>query len=330
MKRRLIKQLAAVLLCLLLAGGVNLARILIADSVEGQKAAEYWQTEEGRCAQVSFFLPDSRRLTEDEVMGVRQNLRDALAGQTELNWTDAYSCTASVNVTSEYATVRARAIAVGGDFFLFHDLEMMSGSCFDEGEANRDGVVLDMDLAWRLFGGYELEGMYLLVGDAPVEICGVARSPEKGVMADAYGEEPTIWLSCSLLERMNGSPVLQSYEAVLADPVEGFALDSAETALNPGTNAQAVENTGRFGFVPCLKNAWAMLTQSAQVSPVVLPYWELAARTAETRCAVLALVTALLLLYPLIWVLVQIIRIIIRLRRRFRSWKYRRKHFHHA
>ena len=330
MKRRFLKQLAAVLACLLLAGGANLARILVADGVEGQRAAEVWQTEEGRCAQVSFFLPASRRLTADEVMGVRQELEDALAGQTELNWTDAYSCVTSLSVTSEHATAQARAIAVGGDFFRFHELDMMSGSCFDEGEANRDGVVLDMNLAWRLFGGYELEGMYLRIGSTPVEICGVARSPEKGVMGDAYGEEPTIWLSSSLLERMGGSTVLQSYEAVLANPVSGFALDNVEKALSPGDEAEAVENTGRFGFVTCLKNAWSLFTQSAKVSPVALPYWELAARTAETRCAVLALLTALLLLYPLIWVLVQIIRIIIRLRRRFRSWKYRRKHFHHA
>lgn len=328
MKRRLITQLAAVLICLLLAGGVNLARILSAGRIEGQQAAELWQTEEGRCAQVSFFLPESRRLTENEIMGVRQNLRDTLAGQTELNWTDAYSCVTRLSLSSEYATVTARAIAVGGDFFLFHGLDMMSGACFDEGEANRDGVVLDMELAWRLFGGYDLEGMHLLIGSTPVEICGVARSPKGGAMADAYGEEPTVWLSSSLLERMNGNAVFQSYEAVLAEPVSGFALESVEKALNPGDGAEAVKNTGRFGLIHCLRNAWALVTQSAKVSPVALPYWELAARTAETRCAMLALLTVLLLLYPLVWVLVQLVKLVICLKRRFRAWKKRRNPYH--
>ena len=62
-------------------------------------------------------------------------------------------------------------LAVGGQFFEFHPLRLLSGSYIAEGDLSPDRVLLDRELAWELFGGTELTGMSVEVKeDGVVEV----------------------------------------------------------------------------------------------------------------------------------------------------------------
>ena len=75
-------------------------------------------------------------------------------------YTDAYCAFGKTSVTGDHGSSDASVIAVGGNYFLFHPLELVSGTYFSESDVMHDRVVLDETLAWKLFGGSNLAGMH--------------------------------------------------------------------------------------------------------------------------------------------------------------------------
>lgn len=294
-----------------------------------QQAAAFWRADsEVRFAQVSCFLDGDAGFQVNDVMRVRQSVSDALASQTDAAWTAGYSAQTTVSVVKEKTTVSARAICTGGDFFLFHPLELVSGCYYNEEEVNKDSVLLDMNLAWKLYGGYDLQGMSLTVNGLPVTIAGVVRAPAASPEREAYGETPTIWLSLGLMDKLGQTPNLTCYEAVLPNPVKSFAQSTLKTALSlPESSLELLENTGRFGFLTSLKNVWNPAARTMRTSRVIYPYWENAARLVESRSTLYAVLTAVLLLYPVIYILYLVISLLVKTDRRVRGWIHRKRSF---
>ena len=88
-------------------------------------------------------------------------------------YADAYSAFDKLTVSSERTSTELEAIGVGGEFFLFHPLELKSGSYFSEDDFMQDGVVLDETAAWKLFGGYDLTGLPVTIGSQSYVVLGV-------------------------------------------------------------------------------------------------------------------------------------------------------------
>ena len=74
-------------------------------------------------------------------------------------YTDAYCAFGKTSVTGDHGSSDASVVAVGGNYFLFHPLDLVSGTYFSESDVMHDRVVLDETLAWKLFGGSNLTGM---------------------------------------------------------------------------------------------------------------------------------------------------------------------------
>ncbi len=290
----LIVALLLVLLALLpLYGWLHLR-----EGLQEQTAAERWRgSNEAQFAQVSCFLDESVGLPPEQEYSIRQSLEDALAGETEEKWLLAMSGFTTVSAAYNGTQVNARCIFTSGSFEHFHPMQMVSGSWFDPKEVNRDGVVLDMQLAWRLFGGYDLQGMRITINGAPVQISGVARLPETGIEEEIFGQTPTIWLSMDLMDRLGMGPQATCVEAVLPNPVTGFAADKLKSLFGSGSS-DVVENTGRFGFINSLTIFLHPDSRVMRTSRVVYPYWENAARVAENRCGMYAAAILLLLAFP--------------------------------
>ncbi len=317
MKRKHIARTGAGALCALLAAALLAAQRFYSGSFGDQYAAERWESGEKRYSQVTCFISNDESCGYDDVMEINESIEDALAeGAAEGRWLSSYSMEAKVTVSAGSKTVRARAICTGGDFFLFHPLDMISGWTYKEDALSGDAVVLDMRLAWSLFGGYELKGKTVEIGGWKCLIAGVSRPPRRGAAGEAYGEEPTVYLPYNLAYRTGADKAINCYEAVLPNPVSGYALGILEDALDFSEgNYELMENTGRFGFLKSLKRAGGLSGLARKDSPVYYPYWENAARSGEIICSVLAASAAALAVYPLLLIALYLIKLIKFLRR---------------
>ena len=76
-------------------------------------------------------------------------------------------------LSTKRATISAKAIGVGGDFFQFHPMDLEYGNYFSDSDVNKDLVVIDEEIAWQLFGGINVTGKIIDVGGHPHLIVGV-------------------------------------------------------------------------------------------------------------------------------------------------------------
>ncbi|MBO4377805.1 MAG: ABC transporter permease [Clostridia bacterium] len=294
------------LICLIVALALVLLALIpcycwmrLREGFQEQTAAERWRgSNDAHFAQVSCFLDERAGITADQEYAVRQSLEDTLAGETEERWILALSGSCSVTAARNSTQITARGVYTSGSYNHFHPIQMVSGSWFDPKEVNRDGVVLDMQLAWKLFGGYDLQGMSITINGIPVQISGVARVPETAVEQDIYGQTPTLWLSMDLMNRLGMYAAATYVEAVLPNPVENFAVEKLKSVLGSGSTIEIIENTGRFRFLNCLKVFLHPDSRVVRTSSVAYPYWENAARVAESRCGMYAAAIVLLMVFP--------------------------------
>lgn len=320
MSRKTLKCLIAALLCLLLAAVPALLLRLQTGRLPELQAADQWQgNSEDRFAQVACFLDQPSAYQEQRVMSLRQSIDDELASQTDAAWTDCYSSLTTLSAKRDSGTVSARAICTGGSFFLFHPVELISGTTYSDDDPYANGVLLDMELAWKLFGGYDLAGMELTINNIPVYVTGVVRTPDTSMELEAYGETPTVWLPMSLAARMGTPAAFTCYEAVLPDPVENFAINTLDKVLSmPESACEIVQNSGRLDYIQSLKNLTSFGARSIRQTRIVYPYWQNTANLAENRCAIYAGLMTLLLLYPALFLIYWVLRIVITAERKIK------------
>ena len=269
-----------------------------------QSMVDRWNSD-SQFAQVTAFLSDEASVTSDSIAGTNIALRQALknAGQEQETGrilADAYCTWTTLNFSSNKAGTSFRTYGVGGDFFLFHPLTLVSGSYFDdETDENSDGVVLDERAAWALFGGTDVEGMIVEAANTAYVVRGVVKA-EAGPFAKAAGaEEPTIYMNFKSLEKAVSSDnklYVRCYEILMRDAVDGFSRSMLETSLGiKEERREIIENSRRFSFssrVGLVKNFYvrAMNTKS-----VVYPVWENRARCYEQFCIPLTILELILI-----------------------------------
>lgn len=115
--------------------------------------ASEWSAEDSY-AQISCFFSKDAAVTKDYVIQLEQKLKTALQEASEdtsdvngRTLVDCYSTKGELTLYSDRASITARAFGVGGDFFTFHPLKLLSGSYFDGEDLNKDGVVIDENVA---------------------------------------------------------------------------------------------------------------------------------------------------------------------------------------
>lgn len=308
---------ALVIACLVCA----LTASSMASRLASQRADERFRGEsDERFAQVSAFFPAGKGIDRSGVNTFRKSLEGSLteasleAPETGSLWMDAFSAKGSVSITSEKGTVTATALGVGGDWFAFHNLRLLSGGYISESDLMHDRIVIDEVLAWRLFGGYELEGMAVTIGGTPYIIAGVVEREDDFADAKAYNNDGLVIMHYDALDALTEeSDEISCYELVCADPISGFALSLVKKGF---ADAQTVENSARFG----LGRIWTLLRsfgeRSMSDTAVVYPYWENAARLTEDYVVTLTLLAVLFALFPLVCAVIIAVRLI----KRFWAW----------
>ncbi len=298
------------LLCLLTI------RILSAN-MEAQKAAERWQGESGTAfRQISCYLPVDEKQSLNDMYAFRFKLLDALhkaaldIDTDESLFVDAWSAVDKLTVSSSRASGEASVIAVGGEFFQFHPIRLLSGSYLSENDLMQDRVLLDEDLAWLLFGGTELTGMSLKINGVPFVVGGVIEREQDFASKRAYTVGQGLYMSYDAYVGLTGNEQsVTCYELVMPEPVKGFALDTVKTSFTLG-RGEALENTGRFSLLRLYKLLGQAGTRSMQAMGLMYPYWENAARCVEDICVILLLAATVFAVIPLVTAVVYAVRLI--------------------
>ena len=331
--------LLAVLGCFL--GIQRLSRLL-----PSQHEAERWQgVSDIEYAQISCFIPVDETVTLNQIGAFREEMAKklheaALDIDTEdILTADAWSCAGKVSVSSALGKGDVYATAVGGEFFSFHPITLISGSYITAADLMQDRALLDEETAWLLFGGTDIQGMTFKINGVPFVVAGVIEREQDFATKSAYTDGMGIFISYDAWVTLNSSSGedsaaagdsassgttaaaatsstgIQCYEVVLPNPVKNFAVGVVREKFPIG-RGEIVNNTERFGTA----NLWQLIrgfgTRSMQTRGVIYPYWENAARGVEDRAALLLLGGIAALVLPCVTALVYIVKYAIAGKRR--------------
>ena len=292
MRKRLKPGFLIYALCLLISLALTMGILYSARMLGSQSEYLRWQGAGPLpFSQFTCCMPLDGRLTLKDIYQFRTDMIKAFADNSiELpfgnGFIDCWSAEGSAKVYGERNNGSASVIAVGGEFFSFHPLKLANGSYFAENDLMRDNILLDEDLAWLLFGSTNLEGMTVHIFDMPFRISGVVAREGDYASKKAYTGGLGLYMSYDAYLDMSGEENfgLTCYEVCIPNPVKGFALNLISSKFPIG-KGEIIENSGRFSFSNLLRTALRIPSRSMH-GTAYYPYWENAARYAETTSAI--------------------------------------------
>lgn len=322
-------------------GGVRIRSIR--DSQKAQIAAEIWQGDSSvRYSQITCFARGQMQtnnapdlyLSPDKSLNVTEieTIHDALDKTVKASfseekdnsdsddsdtgtgkiWIDAYSATADCTLERPATAVQKAASAsitvtgVGGDYGLFHPLSIVSGAFLSSDTPDTKKIVLDTELAFRLFGTYQVTGQSVFIGEREYVIVGVVRHPSTKIDQATQGDLLRAYIPFSELSFLSAPSqstdtpadpsadsltawktnlAVTTYEVVLPNRLSGIALQNFKTALEGASKQSSdyliTENTGRFSFLRLYNTTFPIGKTSQLRDGYTFPFWERSAQRAE-------------------------------------------------
>ena len=202
-------QLLTAALSLLLWSILQCFRMSLQNSLPDQNAAARW-SQNHDVAQISIFFTEDQKITEDSVKELAWKLTQALTeqaiGKDEKKSSGrelvmAYSAEGQITLNREGKTLTVNAVGVGGDFFLFHPLTLLSGQYLNTSLDMKDGIVLDEDTAWQLFGSSNIVGQTVEIGGLPFYIRGVVKKPTGRLEKAAGLSQSLVFVDYAMLQK---------------------------------------------------------------------------------------------------------------------------------
>jgi len=280
-----------------------------------QQTAERWGGDsELRFAQVSAFFRTDESTSVATIDALRAKVATALtesslkAPEGGRLFTDAFSTEGRVTLSRGKDQTTVSAYGIGGDFFLFHPLELLSGGYIWGSDLMKDRIVLDERIAWRFFGSSDVAGMEIMLNGNPFIIAGVIR-PE----ADEYSQrvisgDPCVYVDYSVLStELSGEGLAAStsssgincYEIVMPNPISNYAVQTLRQTFS-SDSIDIVENTSRYDSARISYLMKNFGSRSAENTGILYPYWENAARLSEDYTALLTFIRNFFLILPLL------------------------------
>lgn len=249
--------------------------------------------ESGQTAQISVFVKESADVNADFILNFEKRLEQSLTSEgiepqneNARLYTDCFSTKCEITLASDRKSTTVSCLAVGGDFFRFHPVELVNGTYFTEDDLSKDTIILDEETAWLLFGGNDVTGKEVYLKDRALLVRGVYHREQDEVSIHARGDYPEIYIPYELTDYYMETPNLTTYEICLPNPVKGFAFAMVNNNfVIDGNDAEFVENSDRFGY----ENLWNVFKdrkfRMMQNNDILLPYWEKVARFEEDELA---------------------------------------------
>ena len=312
-KARLIHLIVTLLLAAA-ALGIGIAMNVYMNSFDHEQVAKKFSNGT-RFAQITVFAPDTAGLTVDKIMYFRYKLETKLTEKsiTPPNdgarlFADAFSAYVDASLASNGSrTSNVKLAYVGGDYSLFYKAYRDMPNVGND--INHDRILLSRSAAWQLYGGEALYDYPVKIGPATFYFSGVYPDyKESAYIKDFYGDKPAAAADIKSDAGIN----ITCYDLIMVDPVKNFAVDTVKECLDlPEGTYLLVENSKRFSLgnlfktVPKLVNADEPLPTGVNITPE-----EMAARHAEKVLAVMLVVLLVFAVYPAIWALILLYRLI--------------------
>lgn len=284
-------RVIAILLVLILGAiGLILKSVVNAGANKyyDQTMASRWD-EKNRYAHISLFIKDSEGVNADTIAELEYNIKKQLDLNNVENenengrlYIDCYTAKSTITLESPKRTLNVKCMAVGGDFFEFHPIKMLSGRYFSGSDLMHDGIILDEETAWDLFGSYDIEDKQVYLGDRALYVRGVYDRKQDAIVDYARGNEPEIFVPYELISSEEYSPAIMCIELCLPNPVENFASKIVTDVVKIDNNSfEMVENSTRFDVDKLWKLNKDKKYRSMQNRDIIFPYWEKVARYQE-------------------------------------------------
>ncbi len=210
----------------------------------------------------------------------------------------AFIAHGSLNVSSPSANVTLPAMGIWGDFFLFHEQNLLSGNYFSDRDLNQDYCLLDEEAAWKLYGSNDIAGKILYVGDTPLVVRGVFSQPDDKMCQAAGAIGQFCYVPYDFLVNHGMINKISCYEIVMPNPVPNYAAQKLQKELGfEEDKVELVENTGRFDIIDSIKKVSGLKYRAMRTKALVFPWWENVTRVLEERISVFNLISAIGLIY---------------------------------
>ena len=320
-KLNLIKALIFVI-CITVYCVLTVVSSALTGSLPSQTAAKRFAPDDDY-AQATAFIEQTHALPADMMAVFRYQLGTELENRAfeddEVKgrpYVYAYSAPAgSMKVASSRgSSVTASVTAVGGDFFIFHPYRLLDGAYFNDEDENGDGVMLDADTAWALFGSSNIAGMEVEINDRAYPVRGVIQR-ESGPFTKASGDAASmIFVTFGVANSMSADAVEGSFtdnaftgatcfEMLMKNPVKGFTRDVLSKVLKDSfgltdDDLEVIENSSRYSLLSELNVIRNFGKRSMKTEDIIYPGWENRARAYEDVVAVMLLFRIMLLVYP--------------------------------
>ena len=316
-----------IVLCTAVLGGMifgifKFFAYLNISSLPYMDVAKQWAEEGGYTHVAAYFTPDAFADAEDlrylhykidEKLNQESIEVDKEAHPSARLTASSFTANGSITVSSPYANnVTLGAMGVWGDFFLFHDQELLDGGYFSDSDLNDDYCIVDEQAAWKLFGSNEISGKVLYVGDTPLVIRGVFRQPEDKLSKAAGAEGMFCYISYDFLANHGMINNISCYEIVMPNPVPNYAVQKLDKELGMEEGkVEYVDNEGRFDVIESIKNLSGITQRGMRTKALVYPWWENVTRVKADKISVLNLISVIGLGYAALVVLVLIVTLFI-------------------
>lgn len=295
MKKKLfVLFITAFCIFLILTISVNISKKKLYDD----QAAKRW-SEELRYEQISIFYPVSKGQTEDmEYVDLSHRIQTQLISQSltddygiiegkDIRFPYSIGAMGEITVTSDIDTLDLETIGVSGDFFNIHQIPLVYGSYITDDDMMDDGIVIDEESAWRLFGSSDVVGKSVEIAGVPHYVKGVV-SKSKGRFSSSSGLENNMcFVNLNTLNSLGRAYGGCAYEVILPNPVDGYAMKTVNAVMGDGLNdLYYVENTYRYS----ISSLWKVLkdfgVRSMSTKGIIFPYYENISRAYEDVFAI--------------------------------------------
>lgn len=192
-------------------------------------------------------------------------------------WTYSYYGEQSTSVTGPKGSSAAEMQFVGGSYFTFHPLHFLYGAPFSYDSTLPDGVVIDEDLAWRVFGAIDVIGMELTWNGRSFTVCGIVQKErDTEAYKKAYGSTGRIYMSYYGYEMAGGdTQSITAFEATIPNAVKSFAINLFKGAVTVNEDTMVVyENSDRYSFANRFKRIKTLPYQGMRTERIIYPYYE--------------------------------------------------------
>lgn len=299
---------------------------MMKNSLNDQRTAQRWAGGNEKFSQISCYFADTKPIDINNIMSFRsqieKSLREAaypVGDSSSRIYIDAYSAAGTINIRSNNSSMETAAMGVGGDFFMFHPLKLVTGFYFSGSDLMKDSIILDEEAAWNLFGSSDIIGMTVFIGNVPHYVRGVIER-ERGRLKEGAGlYKGVAYVSIESLKAYGFTSGINCYEAVIPNPVSGFAYRiAAENFGYTEDEMMVIDNTERFNLEALFRVIMDFGLRSMQSDTIRFPYWENYARGIEDILAVMLIAQGVFLLIPII---ILVIVGVIAYRRKTWEWK---------